>query len=46
MQIKKVAQGCRLGNQAEFVPRPHTNMNQQKNSIVENISRSDNWLLD
>ncbi len=46
MQIKKVAQGCRLGNQAEFVPRPHTNTNQQKNSIVENISRSDNWLLD
>ena len=30
MQIKKVAQGCRLGNQAEFVPRPHTNTNRQK----------------
>ena len=23
MQIKKDAQGCRLGNQAEFVQRPH-----------------------
>ena len=30
MQIKKVAQGCRLGNQAEFVPKPHINTNQQK----------------
>ena len=40
MQIKRVAQGCRLGNQAEFVPRPNMNTNQHKNSIVENISRS------
>ena len=40
MQIKKVAQGYRLGNQAEFVPRPNMNTNQQKNSIVENISGS------
>ncbi len=46
MQIKKVAQGCRLGNQVEFDSRPQTNPNQQKNSIVKNISRSDNWLLD
>ena len=26
----QVAQGCRLGNQAEFVPRPNMNTNQQK----------------
>ena len=29
MQIIKVAQGCRFGNQAEFVPRAHINTNQQ-----------------
>ena len=40
MQIKKVAQGCRLGNQAEFIPIPLINTKHQKNSIVENISRS------
>ena len=40
MQIKKVAQGCRLGNQAECIPIPLINTNHQKNSIVENISRS------
>ena len=32
MQIKKVAQGRRLGNQAEFVPRPHMKRNQWKTS--------------
>ena len=30
MQIKKVAQGCRLGNQAEFIPIPLINTNHQK----------------
>ena len=39
MQIKKVAQGCHLDNQAEFVRTP-INTNQQNNSIVENISGS------
>ncbi len=34
MQIKKVR------NPAEFVARPNMNTNQQKNSIVENISGS------
>ena len=43
-KLKKVAQGCRLGNQADFVPRPNMNTNQQKNSILENISGSENWL--
>ena len=34
MQLKKVAQGCRLGNQAEFIPIPLINTNHQnKNSI-------------
>ena len=33
MQIKKIAQGCRLGNKAEFVLGPHMNANQQKNFI-------------
>ena len=42
MQIKKVAQGCRLGNQAEFVPRPNMNTDQPTNSIVETISGSAN----
>ena len=44
MQIKKDAQGCRLGNQAEFVQRPHRlyKYESAKNSIVENISGSDN----
>ena len=32
MQIKKIAQGCRLGNKAEFVPGPHMSANQQKSS--------------
>ena len=40
MQIKKIAQGCRFGNQAEFVPRPNMKTNQQKNSIVKTISGS------
>ena len=30
MQIKKVAQGCQVGNQAEFSYRPIKNMNQSK----------------
>ena len=31
MQSEKVAQGGRLGNQAEFVPGPRMNTNQRKN---------------
>ena len=33
MQIKKIAQGCRLGNKAEFVLRPHMSANRQKKFI-------------
>ena len=33
MQIKKIAQGCRLGNKAEFVLGPHMSANQQKKFI-------------
>ena len=33
MQIKKIAQSCRLGNQAEFVLGPRVNANQQKKFI-------------
>ena len=33
MQIKEVAQGFRLGNQAEFVPRPNTNRSHQKTPL-------------
>ena len=28
MQIKKIAQGCHLGNKAEFVLGPHMSANQ------------------
>ena len=33
MQIKKIAQGCRLGNKAEFVLGPHVSTNHQQNVI-------------
>ena len=32
MQIKKIAQGCRLGNTAEFILGPHVSTNHQKSS--------------
>jgi len=40
MQIIKVAQSCRLGNQAEIVVGPHGSSNPSKNFIGKNISRS------
>ena len=33
MQIKKIAQGCRLGNKAEFVLGPHVRTNHQQKFI-------------
>ena len=39
MQIATVAQGCRLGNQGEFVLGPHGNSNPQKNFMTLTISR-------
>ena len=33
MQIKKIAQGCRLGNKAEFVLGPHVSTKHQKHFI-------------
>ena len=33
MQIKIIAQGCRLGNQAEFVLGPHVSTNHRKKFI-------------
>ena len=39
MQIKKVAQSCRFGNQIKFVIEPHANTNPSKNSIGKDISR-------
>ena len=39
MQIARVAQSCRLGNQGEFVLGPHGNSNPQKNFMTLTISR-------
>ena len=33
MQIKKITQGCRLSNKAEFVIEPHMSADQQKKFI-------------
>ena len=41
-KIPGVAQGCHLGNQAEFVVGPHMSTNQQKNFIGMYISRFNN----
>jgi len=38
MQIRKVAQTCRLGNQFKFVIEPHANTNPSKNFIWKHIS--------
>ena len=37
MQIRKVAQSCRLGNQFKFVIEPHANTNHSKNFIGKHI---------
>ena len=44
--IKKIAQGCQGGNQAEFTPIPIYNMNQQKNLVLNNFSRYEKILQD
>ena len=39
MQIARVAQSCRLGNQSEFILGPHGSSNPQKNFMTLTISR-------
>ena len=46
MQIIKVAQSCRLGNQAELVVGPQGSSNPSKNFIGKNMSNLDTFYID